>query len=161
MEKQIGLKETFNPFLKVLHPETPGTKPMKQLHSELSVFFKYALKEHRRMEEERQSQGLEAKPMSCTIAANIALKVAKKHGLFKLASKLYKLFLTAAPAVVKNEKSFSLLKIVKIYLRNKTSGKRLNNCMILAAEKNITDVFDVTAIAKKWSILKNRRLVIA
>jgi hypothetical protein len=41
------------------------------------------------------------------IAANIALKVAKKHGLFKLASKLYKLFLTAAPAVVKNERSFS------------------------------------------------------
>jgi hypothetical protein len=26
MEKQIGLKDTFNPFLKVLHPETPGTR---------------------------------------------------------------------------------------------------------------------------------------
>jgi hypothetical protein len=25
MEKQIGLKYTFNPFLEVLHPETPGT----------------------------------------------------------------------------------------------------------------------------------------
>ncbi|CAB4022482.1 sulfhydryl oxidase 1-like [Paramuricea clavata] len=93
------------------------------LHSELSVFFKNALKEHRRMEEERQSQGLEAKPMSCTIAANIALKVAKKHGLFKLASKFYKLFLTAAHAVgvVKNERSFSLLKIVKSYSRNNIS----------------------------------------
>jgi hypothetical protein len=87
--------------------------------------------------------------------------VAKKHGLFMLASKLYKLFLTAAPAVVKNERSFSLLKIVKSYSRNKISGKRLNDCMILAAEKNITHVFDVTAIAKKWSILKNRRLAIA
>jgi hypothetical protein len=87
--------------------------------------------------------------------------VAKKHGLFKLASKLYKLFLTAAPAVVKNERSISLLKIVKSYSRNKISGKRLNDCMILAAEKNITDVFDVTAIVKKWSILKNRRLAIA
>jgi hypothetical protein len=62
---------------------------------------------------------------------------------------------------VKNERSFSLLKIVKSYSRNKISGKRLNDCMILAAEKNINDVFDVTAIAKKWSILKNRRLAIA
>ena len=94
MEKQIGLKDTFNPFLKVLHPETPGTKP--SITQRIVRFqFKYALKEHRRIEEERQSQGLEAKPMSCMIAANIhALKVAKKHGLFKLASKLYKLFLT-------------------------------------------------------------------
>ena len=90
MEKQIGLKDTFNPFLKVLHPETPGTiqnvqelvgafpsafsqESSSALHSELSVFFEYALKEHRRMEEERQSQGLETKPMTCTIAANIAL----------------------------------------------------------------------------------------
>ncbi|CAB4031522.1 zinc finger MYM-type 1-like [Paramuricea clavata] len=115
------------------------------------------------MEEERQSQGLEAKHMSCTIAANIALKVAKKHSLFKLASKFYKLFLTAAHAVgvVKNERSFSLLKIVISYSRNNISGKRLNDCMILASEKNITDVFDVTATAKKWSILKNRRLAIA
>ncbi|CAB4028387.1 Hypothetical predicted protein [Paramuricea clavata] len=66
------------------------------------------------MEEESQSQGLQAKPMSCTIAANIALKVAKKHGLFKF----YKLFLTAAHdvGVVKNERSFSLLKIVKSYI---------------------------------------------
>ncbi|CAB4029784.1 Hypothetical predicted protein [Paramuricea clavata] len=73
MEKQICLKYTFNPFLKVLHPETPGTIQNVQelvgafpsafsqesslaLHSELFVFFEYALKEHRRMEEERQSQ---------------------------------------------------------------------------------------------------------
>jgi hypothetical protein len=51
------------------------------------------------------------------------------------------------------------LKIVKSYSRNKISGERLNDCMIPAAEKDITDVVDVTAIAKKWSILKNRRLL--
>jgi hypothetical protein len=59
---------------------------------------------------------------------------------------------------VKNERSISLLKIVKSYSRNKISGERLNDCMIPAAEKYITDVVDVTAIAKKLSILKNRRL---
>ncbi|CAB4036231.1 zinc finger MYM-type 1-like [Paramuricea clavata] len=137
MEKQIGLKDTFNPFLKVLHPETiqnvqelVGAFPSafsqessSALHSELSIFFEYALKEHRRMEKERQSQ--------------------------------------AAPAVLKNERSFSLLKIVKSCSRNKISGERLNDCTILAAEKDITDVVDVTAIAKKWSILKNRPQAIA
>ena len=62
--------------------------------------------------------------MTCTITANIALKVARKYGLFKLVSKLYNLFLTAAPAVVKTERSFMLSKIVKSYSHN----KYLENC---------------------------------
>ena len=177
MEKQNSLKTTFDPFLKVLHPETPGTindtqelvaafpstfalESSQAIHSELSVFFEYALKEHKREEEKRQSQGLEAIPMTCATAATIALMTAKTHGLFTLVAKLYKLFLKAAPSVVTNERSFSLLKIVKSYSRNKISGERLNNCMILAAEKDLTDAIDVKKIAKKWSILKHRRVVI-
>ena len=170
MEKQNSLKTTFGPFLKVLHPETPGTindtqelvaafpstfalESSQAIHSELSVFFEYALKEHKREEEKRQSQGLEAIPMTC---ATIALMTAKTHGLFTLVAKLYKLFLTAAPSAVTNERSFSLLKIVNSYSRNKISGEHLNNCMILAAEKDLTDAVDVKKIAKKWSILKHR-----
>lgn len=177
MEKGNSLKDTFQPFLKVLHPESPGTvEDMRTLvamfplvlsqdssaaiHSELAVFFEYATKEHKREQDKRQSEGLEAKPMTYTIAANIALQTARNHGLYRLAAKVYKLFLTAAPAVVTNERSFSLLKIVKSYSRNKISEERLNDCMILAAEKDITDAVDVNKLAKKWSILKNRRLLI-
>ena len=116
----------------MLHPERPGTVDDMQtlvaafqsafslessgaIDSELAVFFEYELKDHKREQEERQSQGLEAKPMTCTIAANIALKTAKDYGLYKLAAKVYKLFLTAAPSVVKNERSCSSMKIVKRY----------------------------------------------
>ena len=91
MEKRNSLKDTFDPFLKVLHPERPGTVDDMQtlvaafpsafslessgaIHSELAVFFEYALKDHKREQEERQSHGLQAKPMTCTIAANMALK---------------------------------------------------------------------------------------
>ena len=59
-----------------------------------------------------------------------------------------------------NERSFSLLKIAKSYSRNKISAERVNDCMVLAAEKDITVAIDVKKIAKKWSILKNRRLAI-
>ena len=86
--------------------------------------------------------------------------MAKHRGLYKLAAKVYKLFLTADPSVVKNERSFSLMKIVKSYSRNKISGERLNDCMILAAEKDITDTADVNKLTKKCSILKNQRLTI-
>lgn len=177
MEKRNCLKTTFDPFLKVLNPERPGTveetqalvaafpsvfslESSRAIHSELAIFFEYALKEHKRQQDERHAQGLEAKPMTCTIAATIALQMAKHRGLYKLAAKVYKLFLTAALFVVKDERSFSLMKIVKSYSRNKISGERLNDCMIPAAEKDITDTADVNKLAKKWSILKNRRLAI-
>ena len=75
------------------------------IHSKLAVFFEYALKDHKQEQEERQSQGLEVKPMTCTIAANIALKMAKDYGLYKLAAKVYKLFLTATPSVVHRDHS--------------------------------------------------------
>ena len=99
--------------------------------------------------------------MTCTVAATIAFKLAKNHGFFKFASKLYKLFLTVASTVVKNERSFSLMKMVKSYTRNKISGERLNDCIVLTAEKEITDAVNLAAIAKTWSTLKNRRLAIA
>ena len=162
-------------FLKLLNPEDPGTVEDVQtliamfpsvfsqdssaaIHSELTVFFEFATKEHKREQDQRQAEGLEAKPISHTIAAKITLRTARNHGLYLLVAKLYKLFLTAAPAVVKNERSFSLLKIVKSYSRNKISTERLNDCMILAAEKDVTDTVDTNKLAKKWSILKKRRL---
>ena len=43
---------------------------------------------------------------SSTAAAKIALiKTAKNHGLFQQTAKIYKVFLTAAPSFVKNERS--------------------------------------------------------
>ena len=63
----------------------------------------------------------------------------KHHGLFKQTAKVYKLFLTGAPSfIIKNEQSFSLMKIVKSYLRSKVSRERLNDCMILAADRDVT-----------------------
>ena len=120
MEKRNCLKSTFDPFLKVLHPEWPGTveetqalvaaspsafslESSRTIHSELAVFFEYALREHKGQQDERQAQDLEAKPMICTIAATFALRMAKHHGLYKLAGKVYRLFLTAVPSVLRTK----------------------------------------------------------
>ena len=47
-------------------------------------------------------------------AANVSLKLTRQHGLFKYASRVYQLFLTAAPSVCKNERAFSTLKMEKL-----------------------------------------------
>ena len=128
MEKGDSLKDTFHPFLKVLSPESPGTIQDMQalvamfpsvfsadssaaIHSELTVFFEFARKEHKRDQDQRQAEGLEARLLTHTTASKIAIHAARHHRLYLLVAKLFKLFLTVAPAVVKNERSFSLMKI--------------------------------------------------
>ena len=56
----------------------------------------------------------------------------------------------------KNERRFSALRLVKGYLPSTMSADRLDDCMELASEKDLVDSIDLTKVAKKWSLLKNR-----
>ena len=103
-EKSQSLTNVFQPFLKVIDPDTPGN-----------------LKDARKL-----------------VAANIALSLASKHSLFKIVSRVYQLFLTAATSVCTNERSFSALKRIKNHLRSTMGRARLNGCMLIAAERNLT-----------------------
>lgn len=164
-EKSQSLKDVFEPFLKVIDPEKPGnledTKRMvanfpsvfssdtsAAIHNEFQIFFEYLLRESSQVAEERVlKEPQDTSELSTTKAANIALRLARTHGLFKTVARVYQVFLTAAPSVCKNEqRSFSALKRVKNYLRSTMSGARLNDCMLLAVERDLTDRIDLNRL---------------
>ncbi len=170
-EKSQTLKDVFEPFLNVVDPDKPGnlndakklvatfpsvfpSDTSAAIHNEFKIFFEYFVRERVESAEKRSE-------VAITKAASVSLKLSKKHGLFKTVTKVYQLFLTAAPSVCKNERSFSSLKRVKNYLRSTMSGDRLNDCMLLAVERDLTDQIDLKKLAIKWSMLKDRRQKIA
>ena len=77
-----------------------------------------------------------------------------------LANSIVRLMLTAPVTVASNERSFSQLKFVKNKLRTSMSDARLTGLMLLACERNLTDSLNLEKIAKEWSLLKKRRVVI-
>ena len=158
------VEDTFNDFLLALNPDNPGTpeaiarlvasfsalfseESSSGLHNELQIFFLYLRKEF-----EDGSRG----ELSTSSASYLALELARRHSLFKTTAKLYQLFLSAASSVCKNERRFSALRLVKSYLPSTMSVDRLDDCMELASEKDLVDSIDLTKVAKKWSLLKNR-----
>ena len=123
------------------------------LYNEFKVFFQY-LDEQRSLEEFDKG----GEPLSeISEAANVALKLTWQHGLFKYVSRVYQLFLTAAPSVCKNERTSSALKRVKNYLRSSMTGRRLQACILLSMERDLTYQLDLKELAIKWSLLKERR----
>ena len=172
-EKEKCLRGTFEPFLKVLNPEMPGTveemrsdlsmfptvfsrESSTTLHRELAVFFEKAKRVHEEEQQRDLEDGKEVAQLSCNVAAKIAFQSEQRYGIFKLAARLYRLFITAAPSAATNERSFSLMKRVKSYSRNKTGEAKLNDLMVLAAERDLTDNIKLDKIVKKWSLLKTK-----
>ena len=169
-EKYQSLASVFQPFLKVIDPKTPSnmvdittlvaslpsvfpSSISASLYNEFKVFFQY-LDEQRSPEEFDQG----GEPHSeISEAANVALKLTRQHGLFKYVSRVYQLFLTAAPPVCKNERTFSALKRVKNYLRSSMTGRRLQASILLSMERDLTYQLDLKELAIKWSLLKERR----
>ena len=127
------------------------------LHSELAVFFEHAKRVHEGEQQRDLENGKEVAQLSCNVAAKIAFQSEQRYGIFKLAARLYQLFITAAPSGATNERSFSLMKRVKSYSRNKTGEAKLNDLMVLAAERNLTDNIKLDKTVKKWSLPKTRR----
>jgi len=95
--------------------------------------------------------------LSTSIAGYLALELARRHSLFNTTAKLQQLFVSAAPSVCKTERSFSALRLVKSSLRSTMSADRFDDCMVLASEKDLVDSINLTTVAKKSSLLKNRR----
>ena len=72
--------------------------------------------------------------------------------------KSYKLLLTAPVTVATNERTFSKMKIIKNFLRSTMSGERLDDLIVLATEKDISDKIDLNMASKAWATKKNRKL---
>ena len=65
-------------------------------------------------------------------------------------TKLAKLLIVLPATNATSERSFSALKRIKTYLRNTTSGNRLNHCMLLHVHCKKTDQLKMIKIAKEF-----------
>ena len=148
----VEMRSLLSIFPTVFSRESSTTLP-----SELAVFFEHANRVHEEEQQGDLENGKEVAQLGCNVAAKIAFQSEQRYGIFKLAARLYRLFINAAPSVATNERSFSLMKRVKSYSRNKTGEANLNDLMVLAAKRNLTDNIKLDKIVKKSSLLKTRR----
>ena len=49
------------------------------------------------------------------------------------------------------------MKVIKNFMRSTMSGERLEDLIVLAAEKDLTDKIDLNVILKAWVAKKNRK----
>jgi hypothetical protein len=63
--------------------------------------------------------------------------------------------------VAKDERTFSKLKLVKTLCRSTMKDERLEELLIMACEKDITDEISVVKMATAWAALKRQRVQIS
>ena len=97
-----------------------------------------------------------SKTIEC--AAKICSDSFHKQHLFPSVHRIFNLFRTAPPSVCKSERSFSRLKLLKNYLRNRMSQKLLHYLMLMSCEKELCDGLDLNIIANKWIKKKRHRI---
>lgn len=155
-------KETTRPVIDTLHPEKKVT-PL-DLFEELAEFFPL----NQRPDPEALMSEIEI--FRCHLGSNSdsvkdisdAARIAEERkSVFPLANKAYRLALTAPVTVAKDERTFSKLKLVKTLCRSTMNEERLEELLIMACEKDITDNINVIELATAWAALKRRRIQIS
>ena len=73
-----------------------------------------------------------------------------KQHLFPSVQRIFNLFRTAPPSVCKSERSFSKLKLLKNYIRNRMSQKLLPYLTLMSCEKKLCDGLDLHIIVSEW-----------
>ena len=82
----------------------------------------------------------------------------KSRSIFPTVYKVAKLLYTAPVSVAKDERTFSKMKIIKNCLRSTMTDERLEDLIVLATEKDLTDKIDLEMMVNDWSKRKNREL---
>ena len=166
-----NLKSKFKPFYDVLDPKEDlkdyETERFSEALQTLAKTYPNEIHDTKMFENELQIFNINLfdyvkkhpdVSISIRFAAEKALNFYKENNLFPQVAKVFKLFLTAPPSVCKSERSFSRLKLLKSYLRNRICEKRLHYMMLLACENDLTDQLDLQKIVDKWKIIKSRRI---
>ena len=89
------------------------------------------------------------------------MDIMKKGKLVKLFNEphiLLKLYLKIPFSNATAERSFSALRRVKIYFRNRLTQEHLNHYLILNAHKYLTDVIDLENVLKHFVMVNERRM---
>ena len=77
---------------------------------------------------------------------------------FPLTNRAFRLLITAPVTVAQDERTFSRLKVIKMYLRTAMTVARLELLMLLSCEKDLTDSINMDRISSRWVELKSRRI---
>ena len=93
-----GTVEEMRSLLSIF-PTVFSRESSTTLHSELAVFFEHANRVHEEEQQRGLEDGKEVAQLSCNVAAKIAFQSEQRYGIFKLAARHYRLFITAAPSV--------------------------------------------------------------
>jgi hypothetical protein len=89
-----------------------------------------------------------------------AINFARSHGrIFPSVLNAYRLMATAPATVSKNERTFSKLKTVKNFYHSRMLDERLDDLILMACERDLTDSLNLDNIVSAWRLLKNRRLL--
>lgn len=70
----------------------------------------------------------------------------------------YRILLTIPVSVASGERSFSKLKLIKNYLRNRMGQDRLSNLAIISIEKELSKMLDYNDVITDFANLKSRKL---
>jgi len=71
----------------------------------------------------------------------------------------YKILLIIFVTVVTAERSFSKLKLLKLYLKSTILQDRLNELVILSIESEVLELFDYKTLINNFAAKKARRLI--
>ena len=77
--------------------------------------------------------------------------------VFSQLHKLIKLYYTVPMSNASSERAFSVLRRVKNYLRSRMTQKHTNHFVMLHAHRRLTDALDLSAIAKHFIGVNERR----
>lgn len=78
-----------------------------------------------------------------------------------VAFKIVCLILTSPISSASAERTFSKLKLIYSDLRTNSKDDRVDDLLILSSEKDLTDAIDLVEIMKKWSLIKERRIILS
>ena len=59
-------------------------------------------------------------------------------------------------SVASAERSFSILKLIKTKLRNRTSGERLSDLVVISINKNVAQKLNIESIIDEFAKTKRR-----
>src|SRR6202042_3052638 len=90
------------------------------------------------------------KPVTINNVVNILRQSSAVRRILSEVDKLVRIYLTIPVTTATAERSFSVLRRLKTYLRTTMTQKRLNNCMIMHVFKSKTDSIDLMSIGEDF-----------
>jgi hypothetical protein len=155
IKRHNNSKETTRPLIDTLHPGK-DVAPLESF-KDLTEYFPRdqrpdpeALMSEMEVFRSHLTDHYHTNVQDISDAARIA---EKQKSVFPLANKADCLAFTAPVTVAKDERTFSKLKLVKTLCRSTMKDERLEELLIMACEKDITDEISVVKMATAWAAL--------